>query len=111
MEIIFIVIAVLAFLGIWFFFKKPNTEETESAAPYKLEAPEPKVVPEKTTPVEEKVEHRVNPVALALEVDPIILPAKTPRKPRAPKAEKPATGSSAESKKVTAPKKPRSKKT
>jgi hypothetical protein len=104
MEIIFIVIAVLAFLGIWFFFKKPNTEETESAAPYKIEAPTPEVKVEDPAPA--PVETRVNPVAIALDVDPIILPAKKPRTSRAPKTEKPVAP-----KPPTAPRKPRSKKT
>lgn len=127
MEII-IIIAVLVGLIWWLFFREAGTKD-ESPAPYKVETPAPaqEVKAEEPAPapvVEEKVEEaRVNPVALALDVDPVVLPAKKPRKPRAPKAEapakakatKPAKEKAAKPKKAaamtaTAPKKTRSKK-
>ena len=107
MEIILLVI-VVAVLGYWAWTaNKPKAEtvkpETPAPAPYKV--PEPVA-----EPVQPVVEAKVDPVAVALDLEPLDLaataePAKKPRKPRAPKA---ATAKPAKEKapaKAKAPKK------
>jgi hypothetical protein len=110
-----------------FFLGKPVEVQT----PYKVEAPtvepvkeEVKTVVEETKPVVEQVqpvvEAKVDPVSVALDLEPVDfaatttpVTAKKPRKPRAPKvvAEKPAAKKAAPVKKAAvkkpaAPKKP-----
>lgn len=83
-----------------FFTGKP------AEAPYKVETPAPAVQPvvETAQPV---VEAKVDPVAVALDLEPLDLaataqPAKKPRKPRAPKVAeaKPAAKKAAPAKKA-----------
>lgn len=103
MEII-IVIAILAGLVWWFYLRAKKDTVEDNPAPYKIEAPAEQ--PEMPV-VEGKVEARVNPVALALDVDTVVLPAKKPRKPRAPK---PAEAPVKPAAKKAAPKKVAAKK-
>lgn len=119
-----------------FFFGKPKEEPKVEEAPYKVEEPAPvkcgcgrsstgycvglhKLTtdewavhdsnPNKAQPV---VETKVDPVSVALDLEPVDLaaqpaePAKKPRKPRAPKAEKPAKAPKAKAEKAPKTKKP-----
>ena len=95
MEII-IIVALLA-LALWWFFLREAPAKTETLAAYKVETPptaEPAPAPvvevkvEEPAPVvEEKVQPRLDPVAIALDMTPVVMTAKKPRKPRAPKVE------------------------
>ena len=101
-----------------FFLGKP----VEVQPPYKVEAPTVEPVKEEVKPVVEQVqpvvEAKVDPVSVALDLEPVDFAATTtpvtkkPRKPRAPKAvvEKPAAKKAAPVKKAAAikaaPKKP-----
>ena len=123
MEII-IIVALLA-LALWWFFLREAPAKTETLAAYKVETPptaEPAPAPvvevkvEEPAPVvEEKVQPRLDPVAIALDMTPVVMTAKKPRKPRAPKveatpvktkakAEKPAAKKAAPVKKAAAKK-------
>jgi hypothetical protein len=81
MEII-IALVVLAGALYWFFIRKSEVASSE-VAPYKVETP-PVAEPTPAPVVEAVVE--TTPVVEAV----VETPAKAPRKPRAPKAEKPA---------------------
>jgi hypothetical protein len=94
-----------------FFLGKP----VEVPAPYKVEAPTVEPVKEEVKTVVEEVqpvvETKIDPVAVALDLEPVDFAASTtpvtakkPRKPRAPKvaAEKPATKKAALVKKAAA---------
>ena len=97
MEII-IIVALLA-LALWWFFLREAPAKTETLAAYKVETPpvaEPAPAPvaevkvEEPTPVvEERAAPRLDPVAIALDMTPVVMTAKKPRKPRAPKAAAP----------------------
>ncbi len=90
MEII-LVLVVVAVLGYWAWTanNKPKTETAKEETP-----PMPESKPE-VVEVQQPAAVKADPVAVALDLEPMDLsataePAKKPRKPRAPKAEKPA---------------------
>lgn len=106
MEIL-IIIAVLAVL-LWFFFLRDPAAKPVESAPYKVEtppapAPEVKVVVVEESPVLAVVEAPAVNDQITDAVTQAEAPAKKPRKPRAPKAEKPAVKVAV--KKAAAPKK------
>jgi hypothetical protein len=95
MEII-IIVAILALALSWFFLRE-DPAKIEAPAPYKVETP-PAADPAPASVVEVKVEEpapapvveeraapRLDPVAIALDMTPVVMTAKKPRKPRAPK--------------------------
>ena len=103
MEILVLALVVVAGFFVYnSFVKKPAEKPTPTPAP----TPEPVKAVEEVQPV---VENKVDPVSVALDLEPVAVaqtaaePAKKPRKPRAPKAEKPAAKKAAP-KKVAAAK-------
>jgi hypothetical protein len=75
-----------------FFTGKPaEVAPAVESAPYKVPEPAATPAPLAAEPVQPVVEAKVDPVAVALDLEPLDLavtaePAKKPRKPRAPKA-------------------------
>lgn len=105
MEILVLALAVVAGFFVYnSFIKKPAEKPTPTPTP--APTPEPVKAAEEVQPV---VENKVDPVSVALDLEPVAVaqtaaePAKKPRKPRAPKAEKPAAKKAAP-KKVAAAK-------
>ena len=109
MEII-IALVIAAGLVYWFFFRaKDEVVNTVAPIPVGTEAVVATPVAEEAKPTVEYVEATVElaPVAVTTSVTVEAVPAKAPRKPRAPKAEtpaKPAAKKAAPAKKVAAKK-------
>jgi type IV secretory pathway VirB10-like protein len=124
MELLIGLVALIVIGYFLFFYKKPD-EAQSTTTPETTSAPYKVLEPAATTPIPLVVEEvqpvaeaKVDPVAVALDLEPLTLSAtaetaKKPRKPRAPKAEtttKPAAKKAAPVKKA-AVKKPAVKKT
>ena len=113
MEIL-LIIAVLAFAAWFFFFREKETVGT-TAAPYKVETPVALGEPPATVVVAEGagvVETSAPSVndQITDAVTQAAAPAKKPRKPRAPKAEKPAAKKAAPKKAAAIKAKPKATK-
>lgn len=91
MEIILVLAAVIIIGAVYWSFFRNDPVKMEETAPYKIEPLTPTIDPENK--VEEvKTEVRVDPVAVALDLEPAVIttPAKKASQPRSSKQGRPA---------------------
>lgn len=112
MEIILVLAALLIIGAIYWTFFRNESVKMEETAPYKLE-PFPPITEPKIEEKEVKAEVRVDPVAVALDLEPAVIsaPAKRTRKTRGAKASAPGKAQSKAAVKSKSGRRPRSKKT